>query len=120
MSAQGSREWRDLSVSKCLMYTRICLQFSDPSYFYQPFIRINTAEMELEPRIEIFMLKLVCRENVVLFRHSRHELQRFKNLDFDINSKNLYGICRCSDNVTPQRHIPYKCIVKTNTLYLVP
>ncbi len=43
----------------------------------------------MKPRIEIFMLKLDCGENFVLFGYSGHELQRFKDLVFTIH---LYGI----------------------------
>ena len=43
----------------------------------------------MKPRIEIFMLKLDCGENFVLFGHSGHELQRFEDLVFAIH---LYGI----------------------------
>ncbi len=34
------------------------------------------------PRIEIFMLKLDCGENFVMFGHSGHKLQRFEDLVF--------------------------------------
>ncbi len=50
----------------------------------------------MKPRIEIFMLKLDCGENFVLFGYSGHELQRFKDLVFTIH---LYGIFSCSDNI---------------------
>ena len=84
----------------CLSKSRFRTQFS-PNNFYSP-TRGNFIDLfpgysgEMEARIEIFMLKLVCEENFVLFGHSEHELQLFKNLVFSIN---LYGICRWSDNV---------------------
>ncbi len=49
----------------------------------------------------------------MLFGCSGHELQRFENVVFSIN---LYGICRCSDNVftAATYSILFKCIVKLN------
>ena len=35
---------------------------------------LSTYSAEIEPRIKIFMLKLVCGQNFVLFGHSGHEL----------------------------------------------
>ncbi len=54
---------------------------------------LSAYSAEVEPRIKIFMLKLVCGQNFVLFGHSGHELQRFENLVF---SKFIWN-CRCSD-----------------------
>ncbi len=73
------------------------------------FDRLSAYSAEVEPRIEIFILKLVSRENFVLFGHSGHELERFENLVFSIN---LYGICRCSVSLPLQWHISCESIVK--------
>ncbi len=51
--------------------------------FFPTFLSAYLAKIEL--RIEIFMLKLVCSENLVLFGHSGRELQRFEDLVFSIN-----------------------------------
>ena len=37
---------------------------------------LSSCSAEMKPRIEIFMLKLDCGENFVLFGHSGHELQQ--------------------------------------------
>ncbi len=50
---------------------------------------LSSCSAEMKPRIEIFMLKLDCGENFVLFGHSGHKLQRFEDLVFTIH---LYGI----------------------------
>ena len=50
---------------------------------------LSSCSAEMKPTIEIFMLKLDCGENFVLFGHSGHELQRFEDLVFTIH---LYGI----------------------------
>jgi hypothetical protein len=37
---------------------------------------------KMEPRIEIFMLKLVYIENIMMFGHSGREQRRFENFVF--------------------------------------
>ena len=68
------------------------------------FLSVYSAEME--PRIEIFTLKLVGGNIFVLFGRPGYELQRFENLVF---SMNLYG------SIWNLRHVPHKCIVKTKS-----
>ena len=58
---------------------------------------LSAYSAEIVLRIKIFVLKSVCEQNFVLFRHPGHELQRFENLVFSIN---LYGIVACSDVYT--------------------
>ncbi len=53
------------------------------------FFLLSSCSAEMKPRIEIFMLKLDCGENLVMFGHSGHKLQRFEDLVFTIH---LYGI----------------------------
>ena len=53
------------------------------------FFFLSSGSAEMKPRIEIFMLKLDCGENFVMFGHSGHKLQRFEDLVFTIH---LYGI----------------------------
>ena len=53
------------------------------------FFNLSSCSAEMKPRIEIFMLKLDCGENFVMFGHSGHKLQRFEDLVFTIH---LYGI----------------------------
>ncbi len=55
----------------------------------QAFFFLSSGSAEMKPRIEIFMLKLDCGENFVMFGHSGHKLQRFEDLVFTIH---LYGI----------------------------
>ena len=50
---------------------------------------LSSCSAEMKPRNEIFMLKLDCGENFVLFGHLGHKLQRFEDLVFTIH---LYGI----------------------------
>ena len=47
--------------------------------FLSTFWLFSLFSAEMESRIEIFMLKFAREENFVLFGHSGHELQRFKD-----------------------------------------
>ena len=60
------------------------------------FIHLLSAfSAEIELRVKILMLKLVCGQNFVLLGYSGHELQRLENLVF---SKFIWN-CRCSHDV---------------------
>ena len=43
---------------------------------------LSAYSAEIELRIKIVMLKLVCGQNFVLFGHLGHELQRFEKFSF--------------------------------------